>query len=82
MGQDKIIKTIFKSIMSVVIMVVVTYFVYNFLNNILGSAFVNEAISLFGSIVIGAIVYDISIVILKVEEVSLINDMVKKKLKS
>lgn len=80
-GQDKIIKTTFKSTISAVIMGVVTYFVYTFLSNTLRSGFINEFMSLFVSIGIGAVIYGVSVVILKVEEVSLITDMVKKKLK-
>ena len=80
-GQDKIIKTTFKSIISAVVMGIITYFAYNFLNNILGPGFITEAISLFGSIGIGAIVYGVCVILLKVEDVSLITDMVKKKLK-
>lgn len=79
-GQDKIIKTTIKSIISAVFMGIVTYFAYTFLNNLLGSGFITEAISLFGSISIGAIIYGVAMIALKVEEVSLITDMVKKKL--
>ena len=46
----------------------------------LGVGFITEAISLFGSILIGAIVYGVLVVILKVEEVNVITDMIKKKL--
>ena len=80
-GQDKIIKTTFKSIISAIVMGIITYFAYNLLNNVLGSGFINEAISLFVAIGTGSIVYGVCIIVLKVEEVSLITDMVKKKLK-
>ena len=60
---------------------IITYFAYNLLNNVLGSGFINEAISLFVAIGTGSIVYGVCIIVLKVEEVSLITDMVKKKLK-
>lgn len=79
-GQDKIIKTTIKSLVSAIIMGFVTYFAYGTLANILGGGFVQEAISLFGSIIIGAIVYAISIIMLKVEEVNIIINMVKKKI--
>ena len=80
-GQDKIIKTTFKSIISAIVMGIITYFAYNFLNNTLEPGFITEAISLFGSIGIGAMVYGVCVIVLKVEEVSLITDTVRKKLK-
>lgn len=81
-GQDKIINTTFKSIISSTVMGVVTYFVYNFIRNILGQGFVTEAVSLFGAIGIGAIIYGILVILLKVEEVRLITDIIKKKVKN
>lgn len=79
-GQDKIIKTTLKSLLSAVVMGVVTYFMYNTLANILGIGFIQEAIALFGSIVIGAVVYGILVILLKIEEVTMIINMVKKKI--
>lgn len=79
-GQDKIRKTLIKSIISGIIMGVVTYFVYKFLNEALGLGFIREAISLGISISIGVIVYGIVIVVLKVDEIDMFMDMVKKKL--
>ncbi|MCH1960632.1 murein biosynthesis integral membrane protein MurJ [Romboutsia hominis] len=79
-GQDKIIKTTLKSIVSAVVMGVVTYFGYNLLSNTLGTGFIKEAMALFGSIGIGALVYGISVVILKVEEINIIVGMIKSKL--
>lgn len=81
-GQDKIMKTTLKSLVSAIVMGVVTYFIHNILDNILGRAFIQEAIALFGSIGIGAFVYGILIILLKVEEVSVITNMVKKKILS
>ena len=80
-GEDKIINTTFKSIISSIIMGIITYFTYSFLNNILHSGFVNEVISLVVSIGIGAIVYGILIIVLKVEEVNLIKDTISKRIK-
>ncbi len=79
-GQDKIIKTTLKSLISAIVMGIVTYFMYNTLANILGVGFIQEAIALFVSIGIGAIVYCALVIVLKVEEVSLITNMVKKKI--
>lgn len=78
-GQDKILKTILKTIISAIVMGVVTYLTYNVLTHLLGTKFIAEFISLFGAIVIGAIVYGTLIILLKVEEVSLIVDMIKTK---
>lgn len=78
-GQDKIIKMTLKSLIAAIVMGVVTYFVYNILANILGAGFIKEALSLFSSIGIGAIVYGILVILLKVEEVNIITDMVRKK---
>lgn len=79
--QDKILGTIFKSFIAAIFMGIITYFTYTYLNNILGIGFINEVISLFGSIGIGSVVYVILVIILKVEEVKLIKNVIKKKLK-
>lgn len=79
-GQDKIIKTTGKSLISAIVMGVVTYFIYNILDNILGVGFIQEAIALFVSIGIGAIVYGGLVILLKVEEVNIITDMIKRKI--
>ncbi len=76
-GQDKIINTTIKSIISAFIMGIVTYISYNLLNRILGVGFIMEAICLFGSITVGAIVYILLVVILNIEEVNVIIDMLK-----
>ena len=80
-GQDKIIKTSLKSIVSAAVMGVVTYFGYELISGLLGSGFIYDAIALFGSILIGTIVYGTLIIILKVEEVSVISNIFRKKLK-
>jgi len=79
-GQDKIIKTTIKSLISAIVMGIATYFLYDTLFNILGVGFIREAIALFVSIGTGAIIYGVLIIILKVEEVSMITDMVKRKI--
>ena len=75
-GQDKIIKTTIKSLIAAIVMGAVTYFTYNILAKILGSGFIKEALVLFGSVGIGALVYGILVILLKVEEVSIV---IKKK---
>lgn len=79
-GQDKIMKTTLKSLISAVVMGGITYFIYNILVNILGVGFIQEIVALFGSIGIGSLVYGALVIILKVEEVSMITDMVKNKI--
>ena len=75
-GQDKIIK----SIVAAVVMGIVTYFVYNIVSNLLGLGFAKEAVSLAISVGIGAITYGILVVVLKVDEINVITDVMKKKL--
>ncbi len=77
-GQDKILKTTIKSLISSIVMGVVTYFIYNTLTNILGVGFIQEVLALFGSIAIGSIIYGLLIIVLKVEEVNIINNMIKR----
>ena len=79
-GQDKIIKTTIKSIVAAVVMGIVTYFVYNIVSNLLGLGFAKEAVSLAISVGIGAITYGILVVVLKVDEINVITDVMKKKL--
>lgn len=80
-GQDKIIKTTVKSIVSALIMGIVTYFAYNMISKLLGGGFIKESISLVVSVGIGAITYGIFVVALNVEEINIIMDMIKRKLK-
>lgn len=79
-GQDMIIKTTLKSIVSALIMGVVTYFGYDLISSILGNGFIYEVISLFASILLGAIVYGTLVIVLKVEEVNIIMYMINKKI--
>ena len=79
-GQDKIIKTTIKSIVAAVVMGIVTYFVYNIVSNLLGLGLAKEAVSLAISVGVGAITYGILVVVLKVDEINVITDVMKKKL--
>lgn len=81
-GQDKIIKTTIKTLIAAIVMGVVTYFMYNRLDKILGTGFIQEVLVLFGSIGIGALVYAVLVILLKVEEVSVVTNMIKKKILS
>lgn len=78
-GQDKIIKTTLKSMISAIMMGIVVYFSYSLLSNILDAGFIQEVLSLFGSISIGAVVYTIVVILLKVEEVMIIINQIKNK---
>lgn len=80
-GGKSILVVMLKSILSAVIMSIVTLFVYKFLGNILGSGFIKEGLTLALSAGAGAIVYGLSIIVLKVDEVNLIIDKVKEKIK-
>lgn len=79
-GQDKIIKTTVKSISSAFVMGVVTYFVYSMVSNLLGLGVVKESISLVISVGAGSITYGILVILLKVDEINIITDMMKRKL--
>lgn len=79
-GQDKILKTTFKSLIASILMGIITYVTYSILSRILVVGFIQKAISLFGSIAIGALVYGILVVILKVEEASMVINFAKKKI--
>ena len=57
---------------------VVTYLVYNLFEGILRLVFIQEAISLGISVGTGAIVYALLVKLLKVEEIDMLINMVKK----
>lgn len=77
-GGDKIIITGIKSLISALIMGVVTSFVYSTLVNVMGSGKLNEIISVSGSVIVGAAVYGLLIMIFKVDEIKLIFNIVNK----
>ena len=78
-GQDKILNTIIKSIISASVMGVITYLSYNSLSTVLNNGFIYDMLSLFGSIIIGFIIYIILVTLLKVEELNIIKDIIKRK---
>ena len=80
-GGKRILSTSIKSILAAIIMGIITSICYNQLYALLGSGFINEAIELGVSISIGALAYAIVITILKVEEASVILNIIKSKLK-
>lgn len=80
-GQDKIIKSTIKSLIASIIMGLAALITNKILASLLGAGFVSNVVSLFGAIFVGVIVYAILVVILKVEEVKIITDLIRKRLK-
>lgn len=80
-GQDKIFKTFIKSIFSSVIMGIVSFIVYKIVISFVGISFIGEGISLGVSIFTGVIIYGLLIMLLKVEEVNIILNLFKSKLR-
>lgn len=79
-GAKNILVTSIKSIVASVVMGIATSFAYSNLYNVLGTGFINEAITLGIAISIGAIVYIIVITILKIEETNYVLNLIKSKL--
>ena len=79
-GGNKILSVMIKSIVSALIMALVAKFVYNLVFNMLGSGFIQEAVTLVAAVGAGALTYGIAIIILRVEEVNLILNKVKERL--
>lgn len=80
-GGKSIALVMIKSMLSAALMAVVTLFAYNTIGAILGSGAIQEIITLAASVGMGALVYGISIILLKVSEVNLILDTIKSKIK-
>ena len=80
-GQDKIIKVMLKSFIASCIMGVCAVIIYNILNSIISASFIFKAIILSISILVGAIVYAVIIILLKVEEVERMLETIKTKIK-
>lgn len=80
-GQDKILKTFSKSLVSSAIMGVTTYYIYNMLSSNLGTEIISDIVSLGVSVLLGVLVYGLLILVLKVEEVNIVMNFVKNKIK-
>lgn len=80
-GQIKIIKTTLKSIVAAVVMGILTKYAYNYIHAMLETSLLSDIIALGSSVIIGAIIYAIEIIILRIDEVNIIKDMIKKKVK-
>ena len=79
-GQISIIKTIIKSIIASIVMGIITGISYTKISEIIGSSTIEQVISLFITICIGVVVYGLMIILLKIEEVTIIIDNIKEKL--
>lgn len=77
-GADKIIKTGLKSLVASIVMGYITIFTYNNLYSILGIGKINEILAVAIAVTVGAIIYGILIMILKVEETNMVLDLIKK----
>lgn len=80
-GGKSIALVMIKSMISAALMAVVALFAYSTIGSILGSGAIQEIITLAASVGMGALVYGISIILLKVSEVNLILDTIKSKIK-
>ncbi len=80
-GGKKIISVLIKSIIAALLMALVTKFTYNAIDTFLSAGFIQDAIKLAISVGLGAIVYAVSIIVLRVDEVKLIFKMINKKVK-
>ncbi|MCU9813584.1 murein biosynthesis integral membrane protein MurJ [Paraclostridium sp. AKS81] len=78
-GGKKIISVLIKSIIAALLMALVTKFTYNAIDAFLSAGFIQDAIKLAISVGLGAIVYAVSIIVLRVDEVKLIFKMINKK---
>lgn len=80
-GGKKVISVLIKSIIAALLMALVTKFTYNVIDAFLSAGFIQDAIKLAISVGLGAIVYAVSIIVLRVDEVKLIFKMINKKVK-
>lgn len=80
-GGKKIISVLIKSIIAALLMALVTKFTYNAIDAFLSAGFIQDAIKLAIPVGLGAIVYAVSIIVLRVDEVKLIFKMINKKVK-
>lgn len=79
-GGKSIVIVFVKSILSALLMAIITISIYKNLSSLLGLGTLKEILTLVISIVVGAFVYGISVVVLKVSEVNFILTNLKKKI--
>lgn len=80
-GGKSILVVLIKSIISAAVMSIVTLFAYNLLGGALPAGKLYETISLVVSVGCGALTYGICIILLKVDEINLILETIKNKIK-
>ena len=81
-GQDKIIIVFIKSLIASILMGGVVYISNLYLGNALGYGLLEQVIALGISVLIGVIIYGGIIIVFKVEEITIVIDLVKQKLKA
>ena len=81
-GQYEILTTSIKSLVAAIIMGLSTIATYKILIKVLDSYILSQIIMLFGSIGVGVIVYTSLIICFKIEEVKLITNIIKRKIKN
>lgn len=79
-GGKSILLIIIKSLISSGLMAIITLIMYNTIDKLFGNGFIQEALTLALSVSIGALIYILSIIILKVDEVKLILNSIKSKI--
>lgn len=80
-GIKDTVKVLIKVSILSFIMAIVVKFTYSGASSILGSGFIQQALSLFISIVAGVITYGVGVYLAKIEEINMILDKIKNKLK-
>lgn len=80
-GQEAILSTMLKSLLASVIMGFISLKFYDIVGNFIGTSFIGNIISLGIALVVGMVVYGVLVIMLKVNEIELIVDTIKHKLK-
>ncbi|SCH61612.1 murein biosynthesis integral membrane protein MurJ [Romboutsia sp. 1001713B170207_170306_H8] len=80
-GGKSILNVFIKSIVSALLMAIITLFTYRSINNMIGTGTIQDIITLGVSVLCGAIVYGTCIIVFKVDEINLIVNSLKNKIK-
>lgn len=81
-SQDKILKTGAKSMISSIIMGIITSFSYKIFYSSLGISMIDEIIALSGAVIVGVVSYGILIILFKVEEIEILKNILRSKVKN
>ena len=79
-GQDKIIKTTIKSLLSSLIMGAVSYYSYHYMMKFTHIGGKGEFIVLSIAVAFGAVIYTGLVTLLRIDEINIVTDVVKKRL--